>query len=208
MCYYVDQKSSRRDVKIRFNIAVNNNAPFYEGVFVNGFGHPNIPIITNANPDIIETEYTWGLVPSWAKDSSFRDHTLNARVETINTTASYKNITTNRCLIISTGFYEWRWLDEKGKKKEKYQILSQTDEIFCFAGLFDTWRNPLTGDIYKTYTMVTTQANEVMQFVHNHKKRMPIVLNREDESEWLNPENNIQKFAFPYEARLMTFPTK
>jgi len=208
MCYYVDQKGSRRDVKLRFNIAVNNTGQYYEGVFVNGFDHPNIPIITNRNPDIIETDFTWGLVPAWAKDTSFRERTLNARIEGIDTTPSYKNINSNRCLIIATGYYEWRWLDAKGKKKEKYFISSQTDEIFCFAGLYDSWINPANGYVLKTYTMLTTQANEVMRFVHNNRERMPLIVNRQDEQKWLDPKSDIKSFAFPkYDSKIIAFPT-
>jgi putative SOS response-associated peptidase YedK len=207
MCYYVEQKSSRADAKIRFNIAVNNTGQFYEGLFVNGFSYPNIPIITNEKPDIITTDYTWGLLPSWTKDIDFRKNTLNARIETITEKPSYKNITQNRCLIIATGFYEWRWLDKKGKSKEKYLISSQTDEIFCFAGLYDKWLNPATGDVFNTYTMVTTEANELMKYVHNHKQRMPVILNREDESAWLDPSNKITDFALPYQTKLIAFPT-
>jgi putative SOS response-associated peptidase YedK len=208
MCYYVDQKSSRNDAKIRFNIAVSNTRQYYEGVFVNGFSYPNLPIITTEKPDIITTDHTWGLLPSWTKDIDFRKNTLNARIETINEKTSYKNITQNRCLIVATGFYEWRWLDEKGKSKEKYHISSQTDEIFCFAGLYDKWVNPATGEVFNTYTMVTSEANELMQYIHNHKKRMPVILNREDEKAWLDPANNISDFALPCQAKLIAFPTK
>jgi putative SOS response-associated peptidase YedK len=208
MCYYVEQKSSRADAKIRFNIAVNNTGQFYEGMFVNGFSYPNLPIITNESPDIITTDHTWGLLPSWTKDIDFRKNTLNARIETINEKPSYKNITQNRCLIIATGFYEWRWLDDKGKSKEKYHISSQTDEIFCFAGLYDKWVNRATGEVLKTYTMVTTEANELMQYIHNHKRRMPVILNREDENAWLDKSNNITDFALPYQTKLIAFPTK
>lgn len=207
MCYYVDQKSSRRDVKIRFNIAVNNTGDFYEGVFVNGFSYPNLPIITKEKPDIITTDHTWGLLPSWTKDIDFRKNTLNARIETIDEKPSFKNITRNRCLIIATGFYEWRWLDDKGKAKEKYHISSQTDEIFCFAGLYDKWVNAENGEVYNTYTMVTTEANELMQYIHNHKKRMPIILNRSDEEKWLDPKSDIKEFGYPYESKIIAFPT-
>lgn len=208
MCFYVDQKASRTDVKIRFNIAVNNTGQFYEGLFVNGFSYPNLPIITNEKPNIITTDYTWGLLPSWTKDIYFRKNTLNARIETIDQKASYKNITQNRCLIIATGFYEWRWLDPTGKNKEKYHISSQNDEIFCFAGLFDKWLNPANGEIMNTYTMVTTEANELMAYIHNHKRRMPIILNRSDETAWLDSANKIQDFALPYQTKLVAFVTK
>ncbi|WP_026730189.1 SOS response-associated peptidase [Flavobacterium denitrificans] len=199
MCYYVDQKGSRRDVKIRFNIEVNNTGQFYEGVFVNGFEHPNLPIITNDNPTELTMDSFWGLMPSWAgkQQLEYRKGKLNARIEEIEEKPSYKNITQNRCLIIATSYYEWRWLDEKGKKKEKYQIFSQDNEIFTFAGLYDSWLNPATGESLKTFTMVTTHANELMQYIHNHKKRMPIMLHKEDEQAWLDPKNDINEFAYP-----------
>lgn len=207
MCYYVDQKASRRDVKIRFNIAVNNTGGLYEGVFVNGFDFPTLPIITNENPKEITTNSHWGLMPSWAgeKQLEFRKGKLNARIEEIHETSSYKNIIQNRCLIVATGFYEWRWLDPKGLKKEKYFIASQTDEIFCFAGLYDTWVNPANGEPMNTFTMVTTHANDLMKYIHNHKERMPIILNREDEQKYLDPAIDIKQFGLPYESKIVGF---
>lgn len=207
MCYYVDQKATNTEVKQMFNIEIRKPERFYEGIFVNGFSYPNLPIITNESPEVITTDYTWGLVPRWAKNIDIRKGTLNARIESINETASFKNITQNRCLIIATGFYEWRYLDDKGKAKEKYHINSQTNEMFCFAGLYDKWVNPATGEIMNTYTMVTTEANDMMKYIHNHKERMPVVLNRSDEKAWLDPSHKISDFAFPYESNLIAFPT-
>jgi putative SOS response-associated peptidase YedK len=207
MCFYTEQKSTPADAKKRFGILVSDIGQYYGGLFVNGFSYPNLPIITNKNPDIITTDHTWGLLPSWTKDIDFRKNTLNARIETIDDRASFKNITQNRCLIIATGFYEWRWLDEKGKSKEKYHISSQNDEIFCFAGLYDRWVNPANGDVLNTYTMVTTEANELMKYIHNHKQRMPVILNKKDETAWLDSANKIQDFALPYQTQLVAFPT-
>ena len=209
MCYYVDQMATRAEVKEIFNVGIDNADQFYQGSFVSGFDHPNLPIITNDNLTKITTHSTWGLMPSWAKleQMSFRNGKLNARIDEIDSTPSYQNITSNRCLIISTGFYEWRWLDDKGKEKEKYHIVSQTDKIFCFAGLFDSWANPTTGEIVNSYTMVTTEANEIMSYVHNHKKRMPIMLKRKDELSWLDKSVEISEFAYPnYDANLKATP--
>lgn len=206
MCYYVDQGASRNDVKMRFNIAVNNTSQYYEGVFVNGFTNPNLPIIKNEDPLNIATDYHWGLIPSWASNADFRNNTLNAKIETIESKPTYRYINDNRCLIICTSYYEWRWLDPKGKRKEKYQIFSQDNDIFCFAGLYDTWRNPADGEIVNTFTMVTTEANQLMQYIHNHKKRMPIMLNQADEHAWLDPQNDIKEFAYPrYDSSIVGF---
>lgn len=208
MCYYVEQQSDLKDVVKRFKMPIEAEENYLVSDFINGFSYPNLPIITNENPDIITTSFNWGLLPNWSKDLDFRKNTLNARIETIHEKASFKNITNNRCLIIATGFYEWRWLDEKGKSKEKYRINHQESEIFTFAGLYTKGVNLLTGEVMNTYTMVTTRANEVMEYVHNHKKRMPIILNTNDESAWLDTTNKIQDFAHPYQSKLIAFQTK
>jgi len=208
MCYYVDVKTTAAEAKEMFNVGINKADQFPTGEFINGFSHPNLPIITNMQPDLIQTHLTWGLQPSWGKekDLELRKGKLNARLEELSEKVSYKNITSNRCLILCTSYWEWRWLDEKGTEKEKYNIFSQNDEIFGFAGLFDNWINPANGEIMRTFTMVTTAANELMSYIHNHKKRMPIIINRADQQSWLDSKVNIQEFAYPnYNQSLVAF---
>ena len=94
----------------------------------------------------------------------------------------------NRCLVISDGFYEWQWLDSKGTKKQKYLLTSKTNDLFAFAGLYSDWIDKSTGELRNTYTIVTTVANALMSEIHNHKKRMPIILSPERESLWLAGE--------------------
>lgn len=206
MCFYTQQNAPVKNVKQRFNAAIDVEENYLQSQEMNGFSYPNIPIILDKSPNIITTDHTWGLLPFWATDEDFRKNTLNARIETINEKASFKNIIQNRCLIIATAYYEWHWNDLKGKSKDKYQINSQDDEIFTFAGLYTTWKNPATGGIKNTYTMLTTEANETMSYVHNHKKRMPVMLKRNDESAWLDSTNKISSFAYPYEANLLAIP--
>jgi putative SOS response-associated peptidase YedK len=73
-----------------------------------------------------------------AKDRDFEKIPLTPELKQL-TKPSFKNNTNYRCLIIATAYHEWRWLDPKGKAKQKYQINSQEDEIFTFAGLYSTW---------------------------------------------------------------------
>lgn len=189
MCYYTQQNASIEDLKRRFNAELDNEETYLQSHFINGFSHPNIPVILNSSPHLITTHYTWGLLPYWAKDIEFRKNTLNARIESIDEKASLKNITHNRCLIIASAYYKWHWNDEKGKSKDKYQINSQDDEIFTLQACIPRG-DPVTDEIKNTYTMVTTKANKIMNFVHNHKHRMPIMLRKQDErhgwtSQWL-----------------------
>ena len=101
---------------------------------------------------------------------------------------SFKNAIQNRCLILADGFYEWQWLDEKGKKKQKHLVTLKNDDLFAFAGIYSVWINKITGEIRDTYSIVTTEANELMSEIHNSKKRMPVILSEEREKDWLAGE--------------------
>jgi putative SOS response-associated peptidase YedK len=206
MCFYTQQHASIKDVTKRFNAAVDDPDGFLVSEMINGFAHLKTPIIVDETPDVISTNYSWGLIPSWAKDRDFRKNTLNARIETVDEKPSFKNNTNCRCLIIATAYHEWRWLDPKGKVKQKYQINSQEDEIFTFAGLYSTWSDIQTGELLNTYTILTTEANETMKYVHNMKQRMPVMLKRNDEMAWLDHSNPIKDFAYPYQANLIALP--
>jgi putative SOS response-associated peptidase YedK len=98
----------------------------------NGFVHPKVSCITKDNPNTI-SNLSWGLIPEWSKTEDIKKYTLNARIETINEKPSFKN--TKRCVIFADGFYEWKWLDPKGRKKQKYLIEYPDSELFGFAGL-------------------------------------------------------------------------
>ncbi|WP_310590465.1 SOS response-associated peptidase family protein [Dyadobacter sp. NIV53] len=64
-----------------------------------------------------------------------------------------------------------------------------TKRFFCIGGIYSRWINPADNSEWFTYSMVMTDANSIMQIVHNSAWRMPVVLNREEEKEWLNGRN-------------------
>lgn len=209
MCFFTQQLAIFEEIETRFSAKLDNPDRFVNSDFVNGFSYPNLPIIIDKTPNIISTNFLWGLIPSWSKDGEIRKNTLNARIETVEEKPSFKNNINNRCLIIVTGYYEWRWQDEKGKEKEKYLIKSQEDEIFCLAGLYSDWINPDSGELLHTYTILTTEADKTMQYVHNHQKRMPVMLKKADEKKWLDNSNQIKDFAYPnYQPNLIALQTK
>ena len=154
-----------------------------------GFSHPYINVVTQDSPKEIK-HFLWGLIPSWAKNDDIKKYTLNARYETIKTKPSFKNA--KRCLIFADGFFEWKWLDKQGKKKQKYLIELQNSQLFFFAGLYDQWIDKQTGEIINSCSIVTTQAKGVMRELHNSKMRMPIIIENNQMEEWLeNKEINL-----------------
>lgn len=139
------------------------------------------PVITSNSPNHIRYMF-WGLIPFWAKDKKFAYKTINARSEDIDQKPSYKKpFQLQRCLVPATGFYEWT----KTKPAVPYYFELKNQALFAFAGLYDVWKNPKDGQELYSYTIITTRPNDVVAKVHH---RMPVILKKEDEDFWLNPD--------------------
>lgn len=125
----------------------------------------------------------WGLVPSWADDLKIGPKMINARSETVATKPSFRAaFQRRRCLVLADGFYEWK---KDGKAKQPYYISQVDGKAFALAGLWESWRDPESEQVHETFTVLTTEANQTMQPLHH---RMPVFLNPEDYSVWLDVE--------------------
>lgn len=131
----------------------------------------------------------WGLVPSWAKDEKIGYKMINARSETAHEKPSFKHLMAQkRCLIVADSFYEWK---QNSKNKVPHRIQLKNRRLFVFAGLWDKWIQGET--TLFTCTLLTKQANRFMKDIHH---RMPIILPKDKENEWIQPEKWL-----PYEAK-------
>jgi len=184
MCFHSKQSKDAQTLEKRYNATIEKPAMLNSGDF-NGFEHPHCAVITNNNQQQIQFSQ-WGLLPQWAKDKELQNSTLNAKFETIHEKSSFKNYSSQRCLIPADGFYEWQWLDSRGKQKLKYLLHLPGNELFSFAGLWNVWNNPTDGSALHTFTILTTEANALMSEIHNSKKRMPMILTPDIEKDWLN----------------------
>lgn len=200
MCFHSKQSKDAQTVEKRFNAKIEEVALFESTEHFNAFAYPKTPIILDKEPGIIK-HFNWGLIPSWSKEKDIRQYTINARIETIKEKPSFKNSVNKRCLVIADGFYEWKWLDEKGKNKEKYLISLENDELYAYGGIYSEWVDKETGEIVNSYSIVTTDANPLVADIHK-KKRMPIILKKEDEQSWLEGRE-IDDFKLPYSSDLI-----
>ena len=201
MCYRTRLNAQLEEVEKSFDAHFLERERYAPKEEINGFSYAPYPIITDENSKEI-LFYDWGLIPFWSKDDSIKKYTLNAKIETLDKKPSYRNSVNKRCLVIADGFYEWQWLDPKGKEKQKYLIRPKDQEVFAFAGIYSQWTNPETSKEVGTFSIVTTEANELMSEIHNNKKRMPIVLHKKDREKWLS-DKDYSDFAFPYETELV-----
>lgn len=155
-----------------------------EQYHVNAFNFPQYPIVTTS--DEIQV-FNWGPIPFWIKTKQeaeeIRKMTLNARADTIFEKSSFREpIIKKRCLIPSTGYFEWR---HEGVKKIPYYIYLKDEKIF---------------------SIITTDTNPLTDYIHNAKHRMPAILSKEDEEKWLDPtlpKKEISSLLKPFEAERM-----
>jgi len=144
----------------------------------------------------------WGLIPFWAKDPKIGYKMINARSETAATKPSFRTaFKKRRCLIPTSGFYEWKRIDPK--TKQPYYITPKGVNAFGFAGLWEHWKGP-NGDVIESAAILTTSANPLMSKIHD---RMPVILSASDYDSWLDPsfENMdvLQKLLIPCSDKIM-----
>jgi putative SOS response-associated peptidase YedK len=125
--------------------------------------------------------YRWGLVPHWAEDAKIAGRTFNARAETIAVTLAFRGaFRRRRCLVPVDSFYEWRHEDGV---RQPYRILRGDGRPLVLAGLWTGRRDPADGAVRRTFTIVTTTANEVIADLHD---RMPVILPQASWATWLD----------------------
>ena len=143
----------------------------------------------------------WGLIPPWAKDKSIGAKLANARAETIDEKPSFrKPFQRRRCLLPVDGYYEW---ESRLSGKQPVYYSMRDGDLFCLAGLWETWTPPKQTDEPElpglgldqaeagtlcTFTVVTTTPNRLAKRVHD---RMPVIVHSADYDNWLSPESKV-----------------
>lgn len=192
-------------------LSAYGNDSTYERWYENAFDYFPTHVVTAGEPDKFKL-FRWGLIPFFQKDPQ---KAMEARLNTVNCISeemwekpSFRDAIKNgqRCLIPVKGFFEWRWLDEKGTIKVPYYVTFRDQKIRSMAGLYSRWKNPETGEYYYSYTILTCPANSILEYVHNSKKRMPVFIEKENEKDWLNRDltkDGIMDLCKPYQDTSM-----
>jgi putative SOS response-associated peptidase YedK len=135
-------------------------------------------VVNNGKRRLVQSR--WGFVPSWSKDLSSGYKMINAKAETLAEKRSFKTaFEKQRCLVVADGFYEWQ---KTGAAKKPYYIRLKSRQPFGFAGLYNIWKSP-EGEEICTSTIITTDANEILQPIHN---RMPVIASSDKYDLWLD----------------------
>lgn len=155
-----------------------------------------MPVVVAHSPNTMEY-MIWGLIPFWEEKKEKPFGLINVRDDTIITKPwAHKYLQFQRCLIPSTGFFEWK---RGPKEKIPFRFKLKNKKYFSFAGLYSSYKHRQTNEEIKSYSIITTGPNELMAEVHN---RMPVILKEEDEQSWLNPDmveiDEIKKYLNPF----------
>lgn len=143
---------------------------------------------------------TWGLVPIWAKDPSVGVRAFNARSETVLEKPTFRSaIKARRCAVPAEGYYEWKKSGTgKTASKRPYFVHPQDGSLIFFAGIYEWWKDAskaeddaerwlLSCSILTMASPDETGESTVLDELHGLHDRLPIPLDRETMSEWLNP---------------------
>ena len=164
----------------------------------------NVPIIRTVEGKPHGALLRWGLIPYFTRGAPPKYSTINARVETVKTAASYRGPWSRgqRCLVVAQGFYEWQ-VQADGKTKIPFYIHTNDQPIFAFAGLWDASRTS-NGTYIESVTHITLPANSLVGEIHNAKLRMPAILEKADREAWLTgTPDEAWEILVPYPDDLM-----
>jgi putative SOS response-associated peptidase YedK len=185
MCFTVNVNLIREELENRYGATLTDPDKYRPSYYYHAFGLPELPALCSSDPTKIKL-LQWGLIPAWTKNleqaNIIRFKTFNARAESIDTKPSFSgSVRSKRCIIPVKGFFEWQ---HAGKNKIPWYICHSADDILSIAGLFDEWVESSTGEKFSTFSIITTEANELMAEIHNSARRMPALLDRSSETIW------------------------
>ena len=174
----------------------------------------NAVVAVQASGDVRLEEMRWGMIPPWARDKSIGAKLANARAETVDEKPSFRQpFRRRRCLLPVDGYYEW---ESRPSGKQPVYYSMRDGDLFCLAGLWETWTTPEQTDEPElpglgqaqaetlcTFTVITTTPNRLAKRVHD---RMPVIVHPADYGNWLSPESkaaDLKRLLRPFDDEPM-----
>lgn len=188
------------DLPMRFRLRPE---PIALGATFNAAPAARLPVVvTDPAGERVLRPMRWGLTPRWrTTGQGGAPAPINARAETLLERPMFRPLVRGRrCLVPANGFYEWQ---RTGGRKQPYYLTVEDQPLFAFAGLYDEAPGGDT-EASGSYAIITTRANALLAPIHD---RMPVILRREDEAEWLDPavrdDGIVERLLGPYPAEAM-----
>lgn len=204
MCYTVNTYLNANQLEVLTGKKMNPSAQPSVSRKAKGFDQPKLALTSQLEPNQIDA-FPWGLIPHWVGNpdeaKKLWSSCLNARSESLEEKPSFRDsIETLRAVIWVRGFYEYR---TEGSHKLPYFIENGDSEVLPLAGLIS-----LNSKFGSTCTIITSEANTKMKFIHNAKERMPVVLPKGEIEAWINsktPFSQVESLLQPYPTNKLNY---
>jgi putative SOS response-associated peptidase YedK len=214
MCGRYVTISSVKSIEKRFQVEAAPDVPSRLQPNANVSHGEYAPVITSDAPGTLQLQQ-FGFTPRWAKKQFYM---INARSEGDHNSDNdprytgamgilqkpmfRQSIRDRRCLIVADAIIE-------GPRQEKltkpYLVYARNGlRLFAMAGIWDEWTNPSTGEITRSFAILTTVSNRLMERIGHH--RSPVILHEENEQDWINPSTPLQDITAlmrPYPEHLL-----
>ena len=201
MCGRTVQKTPLGEIRVLFETMnpVPNAAPNYNAAPTDTLPVVRLDRERRRSLDLLR----WGLIPWWAKDAKIGVRCINAMIETVASKPAFRDaFGRGQCCIVPVdGFYEWQ---KRPGAKQPFAIVGADGKPLALAGLWDRWKEPGSGQVVQTFTILTGPPNELVAPIQN---RMPVILPPAAWRVWLGEEaadaNDLLNLLRPYPAELM-----
>jgi putative SOS response-associated peptidase YedK len=195
MCGRYVTISQVQAVEKRFNVHVSSDVAVEWKSNANVSHGERAPVIAHDAPGAVQL-FQFGLTPRWAQKQFYM---VNARSEgdhnpdddprytgamgILNKPMFRQSIRERRCLVIADAFIEG---PKEERLKRPYVLYPKHGETpFALAGIWDEWADPASGEVIRSFAIITTVANRILQRIGHH--RSPVVIDPEQERTWMDP---------------------
>jgi putative SOS response-associated peptidase YedK len=192
MCGRIVRKTSASQVATAFEARIDTDEL---SISFNVAPTSRVFAIVNDSNTRSLVNFSWGLVPRWAPDSSRAASMINARIETVAEKPSFRDLVAkNRCILPVDGYFEWQEQlrhDAMKPVKQPFYFSAHVESryshkgVLAVAGLWTSWKDPKfpNGLALHTVVALTTQANDMVGEIHH---RMPVLLDEHGVENWLD----------------------
>lgn len=193
MCVFYDSHKPDLDNEDYWNAVPDEEMEHYPGSYNVRPTH-DAPVVWSGGGRRKMSLFHFGMIPSWADDRNVAYSMFNARDDKLLSSQHWKpRLESKRCIIPANGFYEHYHSDEEleipgGKKptdKIPHYFRLKSTDLFGFAGIWDEWADKQTGEVVRSYAIITTGPNRIIKKIHNSNPRAPLILHRGDYDFWL-----------------------
>lgn len=221
MCYTIDGLLKRQIRQVKRQGAAKDEINYLIDIFnqlsesgdrmprvhyqVSGFAHPQLALMHLSESGPMVTSMQWGLVPHWCKDAAtakkLADQCLNARSETLDEKPSFRTVA-GRGVIAVGGFYEYHHFMGRAYP---FHVHDADGDPLLMATVWDEWADVHTGEVVRSFAIVTAEGRGLMATLHNNPKadgpRMPLLLDEDTMEQWLTtsdvpkPRTSLQAHA-------------